>query len=97
MKLADFIGQIVIGTNNGRRYRLHQITAPNIRVVTEQPDRDGHYTFYNCPTINGDPFSRGTLVFENAALAAPFRQAYDAHCRSQDGYLEEYGYWMRRD
>lgn len=97
MELNEFIGKVVVNTTTGRHFRLHRITAPEILVVTLTPEQSGHYGFYAYKTINGDPFSNGTLVFEDDSLNQPFRMAYDAHCHSENGFWEEYGYWMRRD
>ncbi len=97
MNLNDFIGKTVINTTTGMRHVLYRITAPEIGVRTEKPETDGHYTFRSFPTINGDPFENGYLVFEDTSLEPKFRQAYDAYCRTKDAYWENYGYWLRRD
>lgn len=97
MELKEFIGKVVISTKTKQKFYLKKITSPEIGVVTMTPDNDGHYTHYIWKTINGDPFSNGSLVFEDASLLEPFRKAYDAYCRSKDAYWEEYGYWMRMD
>ena len=97
MELKDFINKPVISTHSGRRFVIHRVTAPKIEVMTAAPDRDGHYTFYSYPTINGDPISTGALVFEDKTLTAPFLASFDAHSRSEDGYWEEFDYWMRKD
>lgn len=97
MQLQDFVGKTVVNTVTSKRFSLYKITSPEIVVVTLEPDAQGHHTFYAFPTINGDPFATGRLVFENPSLAKPFRNIYDAYCHSQDAYWEDYGYWMRRD
>lgn len=97
MDVQEFIGKIVVSPHTGERFVLHRITSPEIGVHTEKPEAHGHYTFRSFPTINGDPFQNGCLVFEDASLAPKFRKAYDAYCRTVDAYWEEYGYWMRRD
>lgn len=97
MELKDFIGQVVICTANNRRFRLKEITAPEIGVVSVTPGPSGYLEHYRFRTINGDPISTGTLVFENPALTEPFKKAFDAYARTQDAYWENYGYWMRRD
>lgn len=97
MELKNFIGEVVINTATKMRFRLREITAPKIHVITEQLDGQRHFSYYAFPTINGDPISNGVLVFEKAGLKEPFLAAYDAHCRSEDGRMEEYGYWMRKD
>lgn len=97
MELKDFLNKVVIKTCNGSRCLLHEITAPEICVVTEKPETHGHYSFYSYPTISGDPFTNGYLVFEDERLTKPFMEAYNAYCRTEDAYWETYGYWMRRD
>lgn len=97
MELKDFIGKTVVSTVTDRRFRLREITSPEIKVVTLEPEASGYYGFYVFRTINGDPISTGRLKFEDPALTEPFRKAYDAYCRTEDAYWEEYGYWMRRD
>ena len=97
MKIKDFIGKVVIGTASKRRYVITEITSPYITARVEKPDSGGHYTFYRWGTINGDPITNGTLVFENGALNESFKRAFDEYSRTEDAYWEEYGYWMRRD
>lgn len=97
MELKDFIGQVVISTITGRRFKLYQITAPEICVVTEKPGESGYYEHYTYENINGNPIAIGLLVFENPALTEPFQAAFDAYDRTEDAYWERYGYWMRRD
>lgn len=97
MELKDFIGKVVISTKTKQRFYLHRITAPDIGTVTVAPDSFGHHTFYRWDTINGDPFSNGNLIFEDATLLEPFKKVYDAYCRTEDAYWENYGYWMRKD
>ncbi len=97
MELSQFIGKTVIHANTKQRFILSEITAPRIFVTTERADQSGYRQQYSFPTINGDPISTGALVFEDPSLKTPFLAAYDAHCRSETGWMEEYGYWMRRD
>ena len=97
MELKQFIGKIVISTSTKNRYRLHNITSPYIDVETEKPDGSGNYSHYRFNCINEDPISSGTLIFEDQTLTEGFKKAYMAHCRSMDGYWEDYGYWMRKD
>lgn len=97
MELKDFVGKVVVSAKTKRRFYLKEITAPKIGVVTIAPDSRGLYTRYWWGTINGDPFSTGALVFEDAALLEPFKAAYTAYCRTEEAYWEEYGYWMRKD
>ena len=95
MEIKDFIGKTVIFT--GMRCKITEITSPLVRIVTEQTNSGGYPSHYVFPTINGDPISSGTLVFEDASLTEPFKAAYAAHCRTQSAYYEEIGYWMRKD
>jgi hypothetical protein len=97
MELGQFIGKIVISTSTNKRYRLHRITSPYIDVESELPNSSGYPSHYRFDCINGDPFSNGRLIFEDQSLTEPFKKAYEAHCHSTSGYLEDYGYWMRRD
>ena len=97
MKLKNFIGKVVVSARTGERYLLYLITAPCIEVVAEKPNTHGRRVHRCWNTIHGDPISKGDLFFENPKLTIPFQKAYDAHCRSRNGYWEDYGYWMRRD
>ena len=97
MEIKDFKGKVVIGRNSRRRYILYAITSPYIEAVAETPNESGVYTHYRWNTINGDPISNGTLIFEDEALKQPFIDAYNAFCHSSDAYWENYGYWMRKD
>ena len=97
MELKDFIGKTVISTATNRRFRIQEITSPEIEVVTLEPEASGYYGTYVFRTINGDPFSTGRLTFEDPSLAEPFGEAYEAYCRTEDARWEEFDYWMRRD
>lgn len=96
MTVKDFIGKRVIGAKTGRRYILSRITAPYISVKEESADKNGNHPTYRFECINGDPFSLGSLLFEDSSLAAPFKKAYEEHCQSKDRYWENYEYWMRK-
>lgn len=95
MELKNFIGKTVVDTKNQKRYTLYEISSPVIEVAALQPNAYGTRTIYHYPTINGDPISTGVLSFEDASLLEPFKEIYAAHCRSESGRMEEYGYWMR--
>ena len=96
-ELKSFIGKPVVNTATNRRFLLREITSPEIKVVTTEPESSGYYGTYVYKTINGDPFSTGLLIFEDPSLNQPFQEAYKAYCCSKDAFWEEYGYWMRRD
>lgn len=96
MQLKDFIGKIVINPKNQKRYALYEISSPVIEVAEPQVNDKGVCVVYRYPTINGDPISTGALIFEDTSLLESFKAAYAAHCQSESGRLEEYGYWMRR-
>jgi hypothetical protein len=97
MELKQFIGKTVISTSTKNRYVIEKITAPYIGVRSGNPNSSGYPSHYRFDCINGDPISNGTLIFEDQSLAEPFKETYTAHCRSTDGYWEDYGYWMRKD
>ena len=96
MVLKDFIGKVVVSTISKRRFVLTKITSPEIRARTEKPNSNGIHENYSWPTINGDPFINGKLVFEDETLNEPFKKVYEEYCHSQDAYWEEYGYWLRK-
>ena len=95
MQLKDFVGKIVL--RKQKCYALYNITAPEIEIVSVLPDEHGHHTFWVYETINGDPITTGALTFEDPSLKEPFLEAYNAYCRTEDAYWEEYGYWMMRE
>lgn len=97
MEFKEFIGKPVISTASKRRFLIYEITSPKICVVTDKPNSSGHYEFYSWPTINGDPFTNGRLIFEDQTLTEKFTAAFDAYSRTEDAYWEEYDYWMRKD
>ena len=97
MEIKEFIGKIVVSASTKERYILTKITSPYIEVKTEKLNEYGGRSCYRFETINGDPFERGVLIFEDASLAVPFKNAYYEYCHSKDAYWEEYGYWMRKD
>ena len=76
---------------------MTKITSPLIWVKTVKLNEYGCPSHYQFQTINGDPFTNGVLVFEDASLSEPFKKVYGEYCRSKDAYWEDYGYWMRRD
>lgn len=97
MQISDFVGKAVIEAKSKKRYILKEITSPYITVSEEQTNENGYRSSYRWSTINGDPITTGTLVFEDTSLTEPFKKAYDTYCHSKDAYWEEYGYWMRKD
>jgi len=97
MELKDFIGKVVVAPHNGERFLIDAITAAEIRVATVKLGSYGQPRHYAYETINGDPFSRGTLVFEDASFLEPFKAAYDAYCRTEDAYWETYEYYMQKE
>ena len=97
MELNSFKNKVVIKTSTGERLYLIEITSPALKTVTVEKDRGGHHTFYSWPTINGTPFEKGYLRFEEEGLEAAFKEVFDAYSRTKDAFYEEYGYWMRKD
>ena len=95
MDIKNFIGKAVIEKESGKRFILKEITSPYIAVKEENNVNSGISIIYD--TINGDPFEKGILIFEDRTLTEPFKAAYDAYCRTPNAYYEEIGYWMRRD
>lgn len=94
MEIKDFIGKVLIESKSKKRYVLKEITAPYIAVKEEENANSGISIIYD--TINGDPFERGVLRFEDAAQNALFRAVYDAYCHTKDAYYEQMEFWMRR-
>ena len=95
METKDFIGKVVIGVESKKRYVLTEIASPCIAIQEENKVNSGISIRYE--TINGDPFEKGILVFEDTTLTEAFKAAYSAYCRTKNAYYEEIGYWMRRD
>ena len=97
MKVHDFLGEVVISPSSNKRYVLTEITSPYITAREEKASSGGYYKHYRFDTINGDPITNGSLVFENSALNEIFIKTFDEYSRSRDAYWEEYGHWMRMD
>ena len=97
MNIKDFLGKVVFSSKTKTRYILTEITASYIVAKKENNNSSGHPSHYMWKTINGDPITNGTLVFEDSSFIEPFKKAYMDYCHSQDAYWEEYGYWMRMD
>ena len=96
MELRNFIGKVVVGAESKRRYVIQRVTAAYMDVRVAEPDARGRYAAYRWNTDNGDPISKGTLVFEDASLNEPFKVAFRAHCQTEKAYWEGYGYWLRK-
>ena len=94
LKLDDFVNKVVFLPRTGERFVIEKIAAPAIYVATVEPGTFGYPRHYVYETINGDPFSNGSLVFEDERLLNPFKAAYAAYCRTEDAYWENYGYYM---
>jgi hypothetical protein len=97
MELKDFIRKVVISTKTNTRYILTKIHAAYITVGTVKLNVYGARDSYLFKTENGDPFSNGTLRFEDESLTELFKQAYQEYCRSEYGRAEAYLYWVRMD
>ncbi len=97
MELKDFIGKIVISTNNKKKYTLYRINAAYIDVEEVVPKKSSTHPHYRYETINGDPITNGYLAFEDSSLTEPFKKTYNEHCGSNSGYWEDYGYWFHKD
>lgn len=95
MEIKTFIGKVVVEAASKKRYVITEIASPYIAVREENRLNGGRSFIFE--TINGDPISRGILVFEDSSLTLPFKSTYSAYCRSKDAYYEEIGYWMRKD
>jgi hypothetical protein len=74
MEIKDFIGKVVISARTKERYILTKVASPYIEVKTEKLNEYGGRSCYRFETINGDPFTRGVLVFEDASLMLPFQK-----------------------
>ena len=90
MELKKFIGKVVQSIISKRRFVLTEITATVIRARGEKPNSRGRYDNYSWDTINGNPFSLGHLVFEEASLTEAFIKAFENYCNSLKGRWERY-------
>lgn len=97
MELNHFIGKTVIGARSKNRYTLKRITASYVDAVAQKPNENGCCPSYRWETINGDPITKGVLLFEDASLTEPFQTAYQAYCHTREAYYEDIDYWMRKD
>ena len=95
MEIKNFIAKVVIAPKTNKRYVLTEITSPYIAVKEEGNVNSGISIRYE--TINGNPFEKGILVFEDTTLTEAFKTTYSTYCRTKNAYYEEIGYWMRRD
>ena len=97
MEIKDFIGKVVIGTNTKTRYVLTKIHAAYITVGTVKLNAYGTRDCYLFKTENGDPFTSGSLRFEDESLTEVFKRVYQEYCNSEYGRAEAYLYWVRMD
>ena len=97
MLINDFINKVVISTGMKERMYLCEITSPYFKTETIEPSANGNRRHYIWPTINGNAFENGALVFEDPSLTKPFLDTYEAFSHSQDAYWETFGYWLRKD
>ena len=94
MELKEFIGKRVFNPRTGERFVLDTVTAPEISVATVEPGTSGYPRYYTYETINGDPFSKGILAFEDASLQGSFVAAYEAYSRTEDARWERYAHYL---
>ena len=95
MTLQQFYGQTVIDTETKTRYTLTQATAAAISVASIQLNSAGCHSHFRYSCLNGDPFTRGVLVFADTSLNEPFLKCFADHCRTEEGRWEEISAWYR--
>ena len=97
MDIKAFIGKDVIIEQTKTSCVLTEITAPYIQVQTKAPNSSGYPSTYRFETVNGDPFTRSVLAFEDKSLREQFIKAFTEYCSSKEARYEEMDYWMRKD
>ena len=95
MNKQNYIGKIVISSKTKKRYVLTKIHAAYISVGSEELNQYGTRSSYMFKTDNGDPFTSGSLCFEDSMLSEAFKREYADYCRSEDGRAEAWIYWMQ--
>lgn len=95
MNKRDFIGKVVISAKTENRFVLTKIHAAYINIGSKELDQYGTRSIHTFETNHGDPFTSGTLYFEDAALTERFKQEYGEYCRSEEGRSEAWMYWMQ--
>ena len=94
MNKRDFIGKVVISAKTNNRFVLTKIHAAHIDIGSEELNQYGTRSTHTYETEHGDPFTRGDLYFEDAALTERFKKEYNEYCRSEEGRSEAWMYWM---
>lgn len=97
MELKDFVGKVVISTKTNTRYILTKIHAAYITVGTVKLNAYGTRNSYLFKTDYQDPFTNGSLRFEDESLTEAFKRVYHEYCNSEYGRTEAYLYWVRMD
>ena len=98
MVLQDFLGKVVVSSDN-QRYVIKELDGAYIEAASEKPGSSGyhsHYTWENGTAPYDNAIARGDLVFQDPTLLAPFRELYETYCRSEEGRLDRYFYWFRK-
>ena len=91
---SRFVGKVVVSTETKRRFVLTTITAVEMTARAENLNERGVYDTYSWNTVNGDPVSRGQLVFEDTSLTEAFIKAFETYCNSAEGRWERYEYFF---
>lgn len=94
MELKEFIGKVVISPTTKRKYTISKITSPEFFVQDINKNAYGTYSSYCYETQNGDPISRGLLVFEEPSLKEPFIEAFKKYDATEDARWERYEFWL---
>jgi hypothetical protein len=94
MNKQDFIGRVVISAKTKNKFVLTKIHAAYINIGCGELNRYGTRLSYSYEVDCEDPFTRGDLYFEDAALTERFKKEYNEYCRSEEGRSEAWMYWM---
>lgn len=94
MDKQAYIGKTVISAKTNYRFIMTKIHAAYITLRDQEPDKNAVREEHTFEVISQDPFSEGTLYFEDKALNNLFIKEYNDYRHSEEGHSEAMMHWI---
>lgn len=98
MEIKDFIGKEFFNKQTKKCYVIEKIDGAYIDARETQPNKYGTYAHYRWMTGTApydNAIAKGTLVFKDETLTAPFKEVYEEY-RYNEGRMDQYFYYMSK-